>query len=193
MPARGIIAPLILLSAVLVLACDHRGPTSPSPSMSAVPTRPVPVTDVWKITVRLTSATGGECVGETMQSQIGVPKDYVLSMTPQGGDVKVTLRGVSGNYACTFPAKAEIDGFTTFGVSGWMSCETSGMVRGFVCTNGATRDMLRLGENISGQITGNEISGRWHVSQVVMVAGADLGGGGDIAGLETTAQYTGRR
>jgi hypothetical protein len=191
MPTRGIVAPLILLSAVLVSACDHRGPTAPSSSL--VPTPPVSRTDVWSITVRLTAASGGECVGETMQSQIGVPESYSLSITPQGSHVKVTLRSMSGDYACTFPAMAESDGFTTFGVNGWMSCETSGVVRGFTCANGTTRDMLRLGENISGQISGNEISGRWHVSQIVMVAGVDLAGGDDIAGLETAAQYTGSR
>jgi hypothetical protein len=149
--------------------------------------------DVWRITVRLTTATGGECTGESMQSQIDVPQNYTLSTVSKGSAVDVALRSVSGDYACTFPAVPDGDGFTTFGVNGWMSCETSGVVRGFVCANGVRRDLLRMGENISGRISGNEISGRWHVSWIVMTAGGDLGGRDDIAGLETTAQFTGTR
>jgi hypothetical protein len=193
MLTKSIVAPLILLLAVLASACDHPSPTAPSPSPTPAPTPPAPVTDEWNITVRLTGATGGECVGESMQSQMGVPQSYSLSITSQGSDVNVTLRSMSGDYACTFPARAESDGFTTFGVNGWMSCETSGVIRDFVCDNGSARDMLRLGENIDGHISGNEISGRWHVSWVVMDAAGDLGVRDDIAGLETTAQYTGSR
>ena len=72
MRTKGIVAPLILLSAVLVSACDHPGPTAPSPTPSPAPApTPVPVTDLWNITARLTSVSGGECVGETIRSQIG--------------------------------------------------------------------------------------------------------------------------
>jgi hypothetical protein len=147
------------------------------------------VTDVWNITVRLTAAEGGECVGPTMQTQIGVPKSYSLTMSPRGSMVDVTVRSASGDYACTFPARPEGDGFTTFGVGGYYSCETSLMVRDFVCDNGMHRDMLSLGQNISGRISGNEISGEWNGGWVVMEAGS----GDDMADLETTAQYTGNR
>ena len=192
MRTNGIVVPLVLASVFFVSACDHRGPTGPSPSpvpSSPVPVPPVPVTDVWNITVRLTTVAGGECVGETMQSQVGVPQSYSLSTTSKGSTVDVTLRSASGDYACTFPARAESDGFTTFGVNASYSCTTSLVAQDFVCANGIRRDMMRLGENISGRITGNEISGRWNVSWVVMEAGR----GNDIAGMETTAQYTGNR
>ena len=49
--------------------------------------------------------------------------------------------------------------------------------------------MMSLGEDISGRISGNEISGQWHVSWVVIEPTV----GNDIAGMETTAQYTGHR
>jgi hypothetical protein len=48
---------------------------------------------------------------------------------------------------------------------------------------------MRLGENIAGRISGNEISGRWDVSWSIM----DAASGDDIAGMETTAQFTGSR
>jgi hypothetical protein len=194
MLTRSIVAPLIVLSAILVSACDSQSPTAPSRPPASPPSPPVPVTDTWDITVRLTGAAGGECVGETMQSQIGVPKSYTLSITSKGSTANVTLRSVSGDYVCTFPgARVEDDSFTTFGVNGWMSCETSGVVRGFACANGRSRDMLSLGEDISGHISENQITGQWSVSWVVMEAGGDLGGRDDIAGLETTSHYTGSR
>ena len=105
----AIVAPLILLLLLLGSACDHRGPTAPSPS--PVPTPPVPVppvslTDVWNITVRLTTATGGECVGETMQSQIGVPKSYSLSTTPRDRHSRRDAQEYIGRLRVHFPGQS---------------------------------------------------------------------------------------
>ena len=193
MLTKSIVALLLVLSAAAVSGCGYETPTGPSPSpISPVP--PVAATETWNITVRMTGAVGGECVGQTMQSQIGVPKSYTLSITTTGNTADVTLRSTTGDYACTFPgAKVEDDGFTTFGVHGWMSCEMSLVVRGYVCADGTTRDMMRMGENISGRISGNQITGRWDNSWIVMEPGGDLRGDDDIAGLETTSQYTGSR
>lgn len=57
------IAPLILVSALLVSGCNHDAPTAPSPPPAPPP--PIPVTSMWTITVRLVAVAGGECVGET--------------------------------------------------------------------------------------------------------------------------------
>jgi hypothetical protein len=195
MRAKDILAPVFVVSALLVSACDNHGPTAPSsPSAQSPPVSTPGTTQVWNITVRLVTADGGECVGETMRSsQMGMPKSYSLSTTSKGGELNVTLRSASGDYACTFPAKAEGDGFTTFGVPGWMSCETAKVLRGFVCDNGTVRDLSRLGENISGHVSGNQISGEWGVSWAVMVAGGRDDSTDDIAGLEAMYQYAGSR
>jgi hypothetical protein len=151
------------------------------------------VTDVWNITVRLTAADGGECVGKTMQSRMGVPASYSLSLTQRDSMADVTLRSASGDYACAFTARMEGDEFTTSGVPATYSCETSEVVRNFACEDGSVRDMLRLGQDLSGRISGNQIRGEWRASWVIMKAGGDLGGTDDIAGLETQAEYTGGR
>ena len=192
---KGIVAPLVVLSAIALSGCGYESPIAPSPPGPPSTVAPPATVDTWNISVRLAGISGGECVGETMKSQIGVPNSYTLSIGPaKDTRVDVTLRSTSGDYACAFPAiKAGDDGFTTFGVPGRMSCETSLVVRGFACTNGALRDMMRLGENISGRISGDQISGQWDVSWIIMEAGGDLGGRDDIAGLETTSQYTGVR
>jgi hypothetical protein len=187
----GIVVPLILLSMFLVSGCDDRGPTAPSPPSvpSPVPEPPVPIGDVWNITVRLTTISGGDCVGDTMQSEIGVPKSYSLTTVTKDSTVEVTLKSASGDYACTFPARAESDGFTTFGVPGFLSCTINLGVRDFVCANGMRRDIVRFGENISGRISGNEISGRWDVEWEIWEPGSRS----YIGVMDTTAQYTGNR
>ena len=191
MRTNGIVAPLILLSVFFTSSCDHHGPTAPSPApvpSSPVPVPPVPVTDVWNITVRLATVADGECVGETMKSQISVPKSYSLSTVSKGSTMDVRLKSTSGDYDCTFPTRADTDGFTTVG-AGYYSCTTSLVVPDFLCANGSHRATMRLGEDIYGRISGNEIHGGWNVSWIVMEAA----GGNDITGMETTAQFTGSR
>lgn len=192
---------VVVLSATVTLACSERAgsPTAPSSlaSTSSQPTvqvSPAQPSEVWNITMRLETASGNECVAETMQSEIGVPKSYTLSVARKGeATVNVTLRSASGDYACTFPAMAEPDGFTTVGVPGWLSCEAPGLIRGFRCSDGTLRDLMSFGENISGRISGTEITGNWSVSWIVIRAGGDLGGMDDVGSVETVAQFNGRQ
>jgi hypothetical protein len=123
---------------------------------------------------------------------MGIPKNYSLSITPNGSRVDVTLRSASGDYACTFAAKAEGNGFTTVGVPGFMSCETYGVVRGFVCDDGRVRDLMSLGEDVSGEMSGDEITGEWSVSWAVLEAGG-TNVFDEIGWLEATYRYTGTR
>jgi hypothetical protein len=74
-----------------------------------------------------------------------------------------------------------------------MSCRTSGIVRSFACSNGASRDLLRFGEDIFGQISGDEITGEWDVTWIVMEVGGDLVGGTNFPDLQTKMEYTGSR
>jgi hypothetical protein len=73
-----------------------------------------------------------------------------------------------------------------------MSCETSGMVRGFVCDDGRVRDLMSLGEDISGHIAGNQITGEWSVNWAVLEAGGRTVAD-ELGWLEATHEYTGSR
>jgi hypothetical protein len=148
------------------------------------------MTNVWNVTARLTSVNGGECVGETMRPQIGTAKSYSLSVTRTGSNVEATLRSASGDYDCTFTGgTGDADGFT-FGQIGYFSCEVGFQIRDFQCGGGIRRDMVTLGQSLSGRISGNEISGTWDVERVVMDPDDPSV---DIGLLETTADYTGSR
>jgi hypothetical protein len=102
--------------------------------------------------------------------------------------VDVTLKSASGDYACTFPAKTEGDGFTTLGVPGFMSCESPIMQR-FSCDDGRVRDLMSLGEDIFGNVAGNQITGQWSGTWAVMEAG----GRDDVGWLEAKYEYSGSR
>jgi hypothetical protein len=148
-----------------------------------------PVVTVWTITASLTGVSGGECVGAAMQSEIGVPKGYTLSIAEKDRLVDVTLRSLSGDFACTFTdVPGDSTGFSTFGAGGYFSCAAGGARHGFLCANGTQRNLFALGQNISGRVSGTDISGAWNVSWDVMRSDDS-----SIGALETTAVFTGRR
>lgn len=181
----SVVAPAIVLVAVLASACDGHSPSAPSPAPSPAPDLSR-LLGLWNITVRLTAASGGGCVGETMQSQVGMPKSYSLLIAQNVTKVDVTLTSASGDYACTFTGgSADSSGFSFGPSEGYYSCERGDLIRGFRCANGMLRDIVSLGQNLFGRVSGTEISGTWDVSWVLL--------SDDGPGVETRAQFTGRR
>jgi hypothetical protein len=188
----SIVGPATLLVLVLATACDHANISAPSlPSPAPIPLPPSEAVEAWNITARLTDARGGECVGETLQSQIGSEKAYSFSITGRGtkSALKASLESASGDYVCTFTGGSSDENGFTFDV-GYFWCEVGGKVEDFLCDNGMRRDLEALGHNLSGRVSGNEISGTWSVSYVVMFPGEPLS---DIAALDTTTEYKGTR
>jgi hypothetical protein len=114
-----------------------------------------------------------------MRSQIGVPSAYSLSITNNG---KVTLASASGDYECAFTPSADSGGFTTYGVGGYFTCKDD--LRAFRCADGSEHGLFSFGQNISGRVSGTEITGAWD---------ADWGDMGNNFDVETKAQFTGTR
>jgi hypothetical protein len=191
----SIVGPAILLALVLASACEQAivsapSPISPSPG---VPLPPAPAAQVWNITGHLAEVRGGECVGETMQSQVGLETSYSLSITGINtkAGVKATLESTSGDYVCTLTGGTGDESGFTFGVTeGYFWCEAGMKVQDFLCGNGMRRDFEALGHTLSGRITGDEISGSWRVSYVVMFPDEPYS---DIAELDTRSEYLGTR
>ena len=189
---KSIVASVVLLMALLVSACDD-SPTAPSPppAPAPAPAPRLPVSDVWNITARLSSASGGECVGEAMQSEIGLPKSYSLSITRTGNTVDATLKSASGDYDCTFSGlRGDSDGFEFGPTGGYFSCNSGGLIHGFECAGGVHRDMEALGQTLYGRISGSDISGTWNISWVITPPGERFV---EIAAFETMTKYTGSR
>lgn len=172
--------------AMLAITCDNPPTMSPSP-VTVPPPAPAPPSapsDVWNISVRMTAASGGGCIGETMRAQLGVPKNYTLSIKPRRSDTAdVRLSSASGDFTCTFTgAVTTPDGFSTFGKPGFFSCET-GFESVFQCADGTFHNLFAAGQDISGQLSGNEIAGRWAIDWAVDWEG----------GVEVMSEFTGRR
>ncbi len=198
-------APVILLSAVLVSACrDQADGTHLRDLRVFAPLQagPPPAVDVWSVTARLTMVTGGECVGDMMQSQIGAPKSYSLTMTAIDSTVAVTLTSASGDYVCTFTGvPLETDG--TFGPArGRFSCKAGGNVQGFRCANGQERDIWMQDADVSGRISENEISGTWSEARLVAMQAyspfpcdpfTPTDCTGEVRPLEFSTEFTGIR
>jgi hypothetical protein len=166
MLVRLVVLPSVLLAAVLALACGEHSPSAPSPIASAAPPpTPSPVPDfsalvgVWNLTVRLTEVKGSGCVADTMRSQIGESKPYTLSITPKNSTVSVTLKTASGDRACTFTPVADSSGFTTYDKGGYYSCEEWYLT--YRCSDGTQHHIFSLGEDISGHLSDNEMTGSW--------------------------------
>ena len=141
--------------------------------------------EVWNVTARPTTVSGDKCVAEAVQSLIGTPKTYSITVTtPVGGSVaSLKVTSTSGDYDCTFPAAADSSGFTTS--SGFYKCRADFGTKGFRCYNGTEANLFTLGQNISGSISGDEISGKWTISWFDKVR--------QPIALETTIEFTGHR
>lgn len=190
MLVRLAVLPSVLFAAVLgCLACGEDSPSAPSPITAAPPPIPSPIPDfsalvgVWNLRVRLAEIKGDGCVADTMRSQIGEPKNYTLSITPKNSTVSVTLKTASGDRACTFTPVADSSGFTTYGKGGYYSCEEFYLA--FRCSDGTHHNIFSLGEDISGHLSGNEMTGTWDAWW--------FDGWEDYSGVGTTAQFTATR
>jgi hypothetical protein len=182
---------LALIPFLFMLACgDSTRPTAPTPTPTPTPLpTPTPTPDLshlvgmWNITVSVTAADAGSaggCVAETMQSRIGVPSRYALSITSNGA---VTLASASGDYACTFPTvKADGSSFTTYGVAGYFSCRDEVQIR---CDDGTVHRLFIPGQDIAGRVSGTEITGTWDAFW--------LDWDHSSSGVATKAQFTGSR
>jgi hypothetical protein len=118
-----------------------------------------------------------------MRSQIGAPNRYSLSITQKGNhSMAVSLRSASGDRACTFTPIVDSGGFTTYGQGGYYTCED--FLLDFRCSDGTLHSIFSFGEDISGRVSGREISGSWDAAWFEM---------DDYLGVEMKAQFTGTR
>jgi hypothetical protein len=174
---------LALVLAVIVTACSETTTVTPiaptlTQTQTTTPTDLSPFVGIWNLTLRLTDVKGDSgCVTETMKSQLGVPDNYWLTITP----ANVTITNPSGDYACTFDSlKTDSSSFTTYGVGGYFTCQNPTLA--FRCSDGTMRDLFAVGQDIAARFSGTEVSGTWSAYF------ADGGGG-----VEVTAEFKGSR
>ena len=195
MLTRSTIIPVAILVAALVgPACDSPAQSPAAPTQSPDATTPAPTVSstppppelvgVWQVMVRLTDVTtlenGAACIAETMRSQADTPIQYSLSITDTG---RVTIANASGDYSCSFSPVMDGSGFTTYGKGGYYDC--TGEPQVFRCGDGATHTLISFGQDISGRVSGAEITGTW---EIFWYSRAD-----PVSGVDVKTQFTGTR
>ena len=177
---------LALLSLVLLLACAGESPSGPSSTPPPTSTSPPPsgqdlslLLGVWNIDLRMTEVTGNGCVADTMRSRRGAPASYSLSITP----TTVTLKSASSDRACTYSPKMNSTSFTTYAQGGYYSCGQ--FFLDFTCSDGTHHQIFTIGEDVSGAVEGEQISGTWDAYW--------FDGMNDYVGFDMKAQFTGSR
>ena len=167
---------VVLALAAFAGACgdDAVAPTAPTPPGTQTRTQTPPATStappalvgVWNLTVRLTAVTalpgGGSCIAESMRSQIGVPNPYSLSIRDDG---QVTIASASGDYACSFKPQMDGSGFSGSQPGALYYCK--GEPQTFRCGNGETFSLASWGQDLSGRVSGTEMTGAWDITWCV--------------------------
>jgi hypothetical protein len=132
-----------LIASLLVVGCEDDSPTEPSL---------VQVGGLWTGSIRLTSVTGGECVGPTLAPRIGTTQVYTLQITQNGGDLTATATetgtGINTNYSGT----AGTNVFT-------LNTTSPNTILGFPCSDGQRRDVSRTVSTINASVSGNSGNG----------------------------------
>jgi hypothetical protein len=162
---------VVVVLAAFATACgsDAVPPTAPTPPQNQDPVRtstatptPAALVGVWNLTVRLTAVTalpgGGSCIAEAMKSQLGVPNPYSLSITDDG---LVTIASASGDYACSFRPRMDSSGFSGNQPGAYYYCK--GEPQTFRCGNGETYSLASWGQDLSGRVSGSEMTGAWEI------------------------------
>jgi hypothetical protein len=145
-----------LLWCALATASACSGGSSPtSPSIEKV-------SGVWMGHITLRSASGGECVGSTLQSSLGSRDIFAAHIQQADRDLNATV-GYQGNQtSCAFTGTVNGAGVNL----NMMSCEAD-RVRSFRCANGEVRDLQLVADTMTagasnGYGTGTERSS-WRV------------------------------
>jgi hypothetical protein len=132
-----------LLLAVAASACGD-GTSASAPSIEQV-------SGVWMGHITLRSATGGECVGSTLQSSIGSRDIFAAHIQQTDENLNATV-GYQGNQtSCSFSGRV-----SNAAVSLNMTSCQADRIRSFRCANGAVRELQLVGDSMTARaFTGN--------------------------------------
>jgi len=133
----------------LVIGCagcgDSDSPTGPSAQVDGT----------WAYTLRLTSVSGGECVGADLQSSSNVTDSGTLEIRQSGASLTATIRSELVIGACTYNGTASGNSF----VLNLTGCDSGTLQAGFGCSNGAVRDLEYTNNAINATVSGTNATG----------------------------------
>ena len=161
----------------VLLACSCGGsPTSPSLADRA--------SGVWLGHSTLTSASGGECVGATLQSKVGGRDVFAAPIRQTGNDLFAAMAYQGNGTTCELAGSIEggtISLTTT-------SCRVN-QRPGVSCSNGTVRDLSLLTDRIGASVRSGSGSGTDTATWDVLLPGTST----SVGVLTVTASFTWNR
>ena len=151
----GRIIPLLALAASLLLSSCGDGSTAPSTAADVV-------SGVWVGHATLTSASGGECVGTTLQSTLGSRDIFAAPIQQTGTELAARIAHQGNQTSCGLHGSLSGSSLNLT----MTSCQ-AGRVNAVRCQNGAVRDVelqsMRITANARAGIGSGAETSTWNV------------------------------
>lgn len=147
---------------MLSFACG----TSHAPATTPTASTPQ-VAGAWLGEQRITAMNGGECLGEALADQVGLPSQFHAAFAQTGSQITATLDIDHTGDVCTYTgtlAGTTLD-LTTSGC-------TEPRLLGFHCPNGAVRDVRPKSASLHATVMGDTLVGTAVETDTVFAAGS---------------------
>jgi hypothetical protein len=155
----GLVAVTVAIVMAAVACGDGKSTTAPTPTI-------VNVAGLWTATLRMTSVSGGECVGPSWGYLVGQQDTYTLQVTQNGSALTARATSTSEGVSTDFSGTA---GTNTISLNATVSPDA--WIYGATCTSGEKRDVQMTAGTINGTINGNTGSGTYVETYNVFLAG----------------------
>ena len=153
---------LSVVALCVFAACGSKSPAGPGGASV------VQVAGVWRGTVRITSASGGECLAPIFQSQVGGSTPATATFTQTGSNITATVTLMSNNAVCNYTGTA---GASDVQMTG--TCSAAASPRNVPCpTGGGLRDVTLTNSTVNGTVNGNTLTGTEVETSNVTASGA---------------------
>ena len=131
------------------------------------------VAGVWTVTETLNSVSGGDCLGEMVQTTLGRQDTGTLTITQSGSSLSAIFRDAKSGSSCSYAGTA---GSGVIELR-WTRCDAA-ILTNIRCANGALRDTRLAAKSISAFVSGGSASGSDAETWDVFVAGTRTEGQG---------------
>ena len=143
---------IVGLALCITAACGggSSSPTAPTPAPQIVQ-----VAGLWGYTATLTSSTGGGCLSEFFQSQIGATDTGTVQVTQQGSSLEALVTSDSTGTSTRYAGTAGSSSVALTAVAGDV-----GGFTGIECpSGGGLVDLITVSDAINGTVSGSTITG----------------------------------
>ena len=167
---------IVGLALCITAACGggSSSPTAPTPAPTTPPApQIVQVAGLWGYTATLTSSTGGGCLSEFFQSQIGATDTGTVQVTQQGSSLEALVTSDSTGTSTRYAGTAGSSSVALTAVAGDV-----GGFTGIECpSGGGLVDLITVSDAINGTVSGSTITGTAAETSNVTVTGTGAAAG----------------